>query len=758
MEEKKIQKFDADINQLMKLIINSVYSDKEIFLRELISNASDALDKIRYLSITDTEILKEESKLEINIVADKQNKTLTVQDTGIGMSKDELINNLGTIAKSGTKQFIESLTDSSKNDNCKLIGQFGVGFYSVFLVANHVDVLTKSHNDNEYLWSSNEEGYTITDIEKEAQTLKRGTKIVLHLRDEELEFLEEQRIKGIVSKHSQFVDHKISLLCEKTEEKEVEISDDEDDDDDDINETDEVVIEEVKEESTKKTKTITETKQEWDVLNEQKPIWIKNKSDISDDEYNQFYKTISNDWDVPSAKLHFSVEGNTVFKSILFLPNHNQMNMYSSNKAVSKIKLYVRRVFILDKCEQLMPEYLHFVTGIVDSDDLSLNISREILQKNNTIKKIRKTLVKKSIKMMEDLSQDEENYNKFYKEFHKNIKWGINDDEPNRERLSKLVRYYTTTSGESQISFTKYVENMKEDQKHIYYISGENTEIIKKSPFLEKLNKKGYSVLLLTDAIDEYVVQLLKEFDGKKLIDVSKGNLDINLTEDEKKNKEELDNDYDEMCKNIKDILGNRIEKVILSQKIVDSPCCISTTEYGWSANMARIMKAQALRDSSMNNVMTSKQIFELNPHHKTIKLLKGKYDEINDDDNNKKAFENIVRLLYQTSQLVSGFTLTEPEDYSRKVYNLINLGLGEGNDEEDDEEDEQISINRQKRIKELQEKFETSEDEEEKKTITLLINKLKELEGIQDIDLEKANLEEIDLEEVEDANLEDID
>jgi len=761
MENKKIQKFDADINQLMKLIINSVYSDKEIFLRELISNSSDALDKIRYLSITDSGILEEESKLEINIVADKQNKTITIQDTGIGMSKDELINNLGTIAKSGTKQFIESLTDSSKNDNCKLIGQFGVGFYSVFLVANRVDVVTKSHNDNEYLWSSNEEGYTITDIEKEAQTLKRGTKIVLYLRDEELEFLDEQRIKGIVSKHSQFVDHKISLLCEKTEEKEVEISDDDDDDDDDdINETDEVVIEEVKEETTKKTKTITETRQEWDVLNEQKPIWIKNKSDITDDEYNQFYKTISNDWDVPSAKLHFSVEGNTVFKSILFLPNNNQMNMYSSNKAVSKIKLYVRRVFILDKCEQLMPEYLHFVAGIVDSDDLSLNISREILQKNNTIKKIRKTLVKKAIKMMEELAKDEESYNKFYKEFHKNIKWGINDDEPNREKLSKLVRYYTTTSGESQTSLTQYVENMKEDQKHIYYISGESTEMIKKSPFLETLNKKGYAVLLLTDAIDEYVVQLLKEFNGKKLIDVSKGNLDIDLTEDEKKNKEELDNDYDEMCKNIKDILGNKIEKVILSQKIVDSPCCISTSEYGWSANMARIMKAQALRDSSMNNVMTSKKIFELNPSHKTIKLLKSRYDEINDDDNNKKAFENIVTLLYQTSQLVSGFSLTEPEDYSRKVYNLINLGLGEGDDEEDEEEDEdeQISIDRQKKIKELQEKFETSEDEEQKKTITLLINKLKELEGIEEIDLEKSNLEEIDLEEVEDANLEDID
>ena len=277
--------------------------------------------------------------------------------------------------------------------------------------------------------------------------------------------------------------------------------------------------------------------------------------------------------------------------------------------------------------------------------------------------------------------------------------------------------------------------------------------MIKKSPFLETLNKKGYAVLLLTDAIDEYVVQLLKEFDGKKLIDVSKGNLDIDLTEDEKKNKEELDNDYDEMCKNIKDILGNKIEKVILSQKIVDSPCCISTSEYGWSANMARIMKAQALRDSSMNNVMTSKKIFELNPSHKTIKLLKSRYDEIDDDDNNKKAFENIVTLLYQTSQLVSGFSLTEPEDYSRKVYNLINLGLGEGDDEEEDE-DEQISIDRQKKIKELQEKFETSEDEEQKKTITLLINKLKELEGIEEIDLEKSNLEEIDLEEVEDLSL----
>ena len=256
----------------------------------------------------------------------------------------------------------------------------------------------------------------------------------------------------------------------------------------------------------------------------------------------------------------------------------------------------------------------------------------------------------------------------------------------------------------------------------------------------------------------------MKEFDGKKLIDVSKGNLDIDLTEDEQKNQEELDNDYDEMCKNIKDILGNTIEKVILSQKIVDSPCCISTTEHGWSANMARIMKAQALRDSSMNRVMTSKKIFELNPSHKTIKLLKSRYDEINDDDNNKKAFENIVTLLYQTSQLVSGFSLTEPEDYSKKVYNLINLGLGEGNDDDEDDEDdedEQISIGRRKKIGELQEKFETSEDEEEKKTITLLINKLKELEGIEDIediDLKKANLEEINLEEVEDANLEDID
>jgi len=763
-QENKIHKFDADINQLMKLIINSVYSDKEIFLRELISNSSDALDKLRYLSLTNQEILKEESKLEITIITDNKNNTITIQDTGIGMSKKELIENLGTIAKSGTKQFIESLTSSSKSNDCKLIGQFGVGFYSVFLVANRVDVYTKSFNDNEYLWSSSEDGYTITDIEKDDQTLTRGTKIILHLRDEEIEFLEEQRIKSIVSKHSQFVNHKISLLCEKTEEKEVEVSDD--DDDDDINETDEVVIEEVNDEKTKKTKKITETRQEWDILNEQKAIWIKNKNDITEDEYNQFYKTITNDFEDPCAKLHFNVEGSTIFNSILYLPNNNQMNMYSSNKATSKIKLYVRRVFILDKCEELMPEYLHFVAGIVDSDDLSLNISREILQKNNTIKKIRKTLVKKAITMMEELAlNSEESYNKFYKEFHKNIKWGINDDQPNRDKLSKLLRYYSTTSTRTEISLTQYVENMKENQKHIYYITGENKEIIEKSPFLETLNKKGYSVLFLTDTIDEYVVQLLKEFDGKKLIDVSKGNLDIDLTEDEQKNKEELDNDYDAMCTEIKNVLGNSIEKVILSQKVVNSPCCISTSEYGWSANMHRIMKAQALRDTSMNSIMTSKRIFELNPSHKTIKLLRNKFNTISENKNNKKTFENIVTLLYQTSELVSGFTLNEPEKYSHKVYNLINLGLGDIENEESENEEPEISINRNKRIKELQEELETSSDEEKRKTINILINKLQELEGIEDTNLEDTNLEDIDLEDtnledidLEDTNLEDID
>ena len=695
-ETEKIYQFNADINQLMKLIINSVYSDKEIFLRELISNSSDALDKVRYLSITNQDMVKDMPNMEISIVTDKQNNTITIEDTGIGMTKEELINNLGTIAKSGTKQFIKSLTNStSENNDLKLIGQFGIGFYSVFLVSNNVEVLTKSYDGDEYLWTSDENGFTLKKMEEDKRILKRGTRIVLHLRDSELEFLEEERIKDIVKKHSQFVSYKISLLCEKVEEVPVE---DEDEDVENLDEKkeneneneneNEVTIEDVTEEEAKETKTTTETKMEFEVLNKQDPIWIRKKTEVSDEEYNNFYKSISNDWDNPVTRTHFSVEGSTSFKSVLFLPNHSGTDMYSPGKCVNRIKLYVRRVFVLDKCEEVIPEYFHFVTGIVDSDDLSLNVSREILQKNNIIKNIRKILVKRIIKMMDELSKnDEEKYQKFYNEYHKNIKWGINEDHANRDKLSKLLRYVSSKSDDKAISLAKYVEDMPKDQKHIYYITGESLKTVKNSPFLETLNKKNYAVLFMTDPIDEYVVQGMKQYDEMKMIDITKGDLNIELTEKEKKKEEEDKKTYDKMCSEVKNILSEYVENVILSKRVVDSPCCISSTEYGWSANMARIMRAQALRDSSMNDIMSAKKIFELNPQHKTIKLLKNKFDNIN--DGNKGEFANIVRLLYQTCLIVSGFSVIEPEQYSKKVYNLINLGLGDYDDDDDDSEKE---------------------------------------------------------------------
>ena len=692
-ETEKTYQFDADINQLMKLIINSVYSDKEIFLRELISNSSDALDKVRYLSITNQDMVKDMPNMEISIVTDKQNNTITIEDTGIGMTKEELIDNLGTIAKSGTKQFIESLTNStSKNNDLKLIGQFGIGFYSVFLVSNNVEVLTKSYDGDEYLWTSDENGFTLKKIEEDKRILKRGTKIVLHLRDEELEFLEEERIKSIVKKHSQFVSYKISLLCEKIEEVPVEDEDVEILDEQTENQEDdenEVTIEDVTEEKEakpKETKTTTETKMEFEVLNSQEPIWIRKKTEVSDEEYNNFYKSISNDWDNPVTRTHFSVEGSTSFKCVLFLPNHSGTDMYSPGKCVNKIKLYVRRIFVLDKCEEVVPEYFHFVTGIVDSDDLSLNVSREILQKNNIIRNIRKILVKRIIKMISELSKnDEEKYEKFYKEYHKNIKWGINEDHVNRDKLSKLLRYVSSKSDGKAISLAKYVEDMPKDQKHIYYITGESLKNIKNSPFLESLNKKKYAVLFMTDPIDEYVVQGMKQYDEMKMIDITKGDLNIELTKEEKKKEEKDKKTYDKMCSEVKNVLSEYVENVILSKRVVDSPCCISSTEYGWSANMARIMRAQALRDSSMNDVMSAKKIFELNPQHKTIKLLKNKFDNIN--DGNKGEFANIVRLLYQTCLIVSGFSVIEPEQYSKKVYNLINLGLGDCDDDDDDDE-----------------------------------------------------------------------
>ncbi|XP_034947148.1 endoplasmin [Chelonus insularis] len=692
--------FQAEVNRMMKLIINSLYRNKEIFLRELISNASDALDKIRLLSLTMKNVLDSNPELAIRIKADKDNKILSITDSGIGMTKQDLINNLGTIAKSGTAEFLSKMQDaSSSQDMNDMIGQFGVGFYSAFLVANKVTVTTKHNDDKQYIWESDSSNYAIAE-DPRGDTLKRGTTVSLHLKDEALDFLEQDTIKNLIKKYSQFINFPIylwsskTIQVEETEEKtEDEAQDVTEKSKDSTEEEEDANVEEASEdEEKKKKKMVDKTVWDWEILNDSKPIWTQKPSEVSDKDYNDFYKALTKDSQDPLAKIHFVAEGEVSFKALLFIPRvqpSESFNRYGTK--TDNIKLFVRRVFITDKINDMMPNYLSFIHGIVDSDDLPLNVSRENLQQHKLIKVIKKKLIRKVLDMIKKLS--EEDYETFWKEYSTNIKLGILEDAQNRARLSKLLQFKSSKT-DKLTNLTDYVKRMKPNQKAIYYMAGATEDEVKKSPFVERLVKKGYEVLYLTEAIDEHSISPLPQFEGKKFQSVAKEGLTLDESPKAMEKMKELKATFEPLIKWLGDTLTEYVTKVQISERLSDSPCALVASMFGWTGNMERLAISNAhqkANDPQKSYYLNQKKILEINPKHPLIRELLRRVEADAEDATAKE----MATVLIKTATLRSGYMLKETASFASSVEQLMKKALGipldEVPEEEDDEDDEPI-------------------------------------------------------------------
>jgi len=709
-ESSEKHEFQAEVNRLMDIIINSLYTDKQVFLRELISNAADALEKARFHSVQDEGFLGEAKDLEIKLEHDPEAKTISIVDTGIGMSKADLINNLGTVAKSGTTNFLEAMAEGG---DANLIGQFGVGFYSAFLVADKVSVTSKCNDDpTQHVWeSSADASFTVVE-DPRGNTLGRGTRVTLHLKEDAHDYLSEDKLKESAKKYSQFIQFPIYVKVKK--EVDTDIEEDEDDDEKEEKDDVETKDDEEKEEEEDEKKADKKTVYEWEQVNTQKAIWLRAKEDVSEEEYNEFYKGISKDYLDPLAYTHFNAEGEIEFKSILFLPKKapfDMMDNYWTKK--SEIKLYVRRVLVAEKFEELLPRYLNFVRGIVDSDDLPLNVSREQLQQNKIMKVISKKLVRKVLELMkklakeddsgEDDEEDEEEkeekeekdekkkdneddspWAKFYKEFNKNLKMGCYEDDSNRSKISKLLRFKSTKT-DKEISLDTYLDRMAESQESIYYMSGDNVDTMKKAPALQMFLKKDLEVLMFDDHLDEPCIQKLADYEGKKFVSIQKADVKLDETEEEKKRFGKLKDMYKPLTdwwkKKLTDLTENgamkeagvKVEGVVLSKRLTDSPVVVVTSQFGYSAQQEKIMKAQAFQNKEQTSMMAGRKTLEINPNHAVVADLLKKVKANKEDE----VAADTASVLFQTALIESGYEIADPSALVSRVYKLMSKELG---------------------------------------------------------------------------------